>query len=150
MPDMEFFVNAADRIGATFAILLFVLLVCALVMRWLGKSVFERMLNSHLDMVKAVKRSNSINSRSLRKMTEIEDKRLTMDTENAKKQDEILTKVTHLAELAVPTDRKLDSVIRVITDQTRQLEAALAKQKPDETKITVETHTVVKPDEQHG
>lgn len=63
----------AERIGVPMTILFFFGLAVWISLRWLAKRIFEPIANSHVELVKEVKKSSETNSKTLAKVSDILD-----------------------------------------------------------------------------
>lgn len=105
----------ADRVGVSFAISIALILVMVGIGRWLMKSVFDRLVNSHIDMMDHLKSCNTSNAENLQRLAKIEAVRLATDK---RVQGQLLANTTMISE-------RLDQLIFAINDQTERLEVPL-------------------------
>lgn len=102
----------ADRVGVSFAISVALILLMVAIGRWLMKSVFDKLVSSHISMLEALKTTNEKNTESVQKLAKIEAVRLASDK---KAQDELLINSRKVND-------RLDQLILTINDQTERLE----------------------------
>ena len=90
------FMQAAERIGIPMSILMAVGFAVWRIIIWLGEKVITPITASHIALVEETKKSNTINSETLRKMTEILEVKAVALTQIANSQLETLVMVKEI------------------------------------------------------